>query len=96
MQIEPMPGVIYLKTQATKVGGLDTSGKESAVEYAEVLAVGSKGGEMAFQMQPSEFVLAPGDHVFVKAWAIDTIDHEGVRYEFVHVATNGILAKANP
>lgn len=81
MRIEPLQNVVYLKTEANKVGALDVSSTPSAVEYAEVIAVG-KGVEN----------INVGDKVFVKSWAIDLIFHEDEWYKFCNVETNGILA----
>lgn len=81
MIITPQPNIVSLKIEVPKAGVLDTSARESAVEYAEVLAVGDdvKG-------------IKAGDHVFVKSWAIDIINHNDKKYYFVNIATNGILA----
>ena len=80
MKIEPRPGIVYLKFEEAQAGGLDTSSRASAVEYAEVVAVGDGVG------------VKVGDHVFVKAWSIDSVYHEGKEYRFCSVQTNGILA----
>lgn len=81
MKIKPLAGIIYLKIEEPKAGVLDTSSKPSAIEYAEVLAVG-------------EFVegIKKGDKVFVKAWAIDSIFFQDKKYYFVAEESNGILA----
>ena len=79
--INPRPGIIYIKTEEVKAGMLDTSAKDTAIEYAVVLAVGD-GVEG----------IKEGDRIFVKAWSIDVITHEGERYCFVHADTQGILA----
>ena len=81
LHIDPLPGIVYLKTEDVKVGGLDTSPRDSAIEYAEVLAVGEGVGN-----------IKKGDYVFVKAWATDIISHDSVQYKFVSVETKGILA----
>lgn len=33
-----------------------------------------------------------GDHVFVKAWAIDIINYQDKKYYFCNLDTNGVLA----
>lgn len=81
LTIEPIANQVYLKIDEAKAGILDTSSRTSAVEYAEVVAVGS-----------SVTSVKKGDKVFVKAWAIDTIQHEDTKYNFVNVETGGILA----
>lgn len=81
MKIEPMPNVVYLKTEAQKVGNWDTSSKDSAVEFAEVVGIGEGVKN-----------LKVGDKVFVKAWAIDLVNHEGIWYKFCNLNTDGILA----
>jgi len=80
MKIKPLQGIIYLKIEEPKAGVLKST-TPAAIEYAEVLAVG-------------EFVegIRKGDHVFVKAWAIDNIVFEDKKYYFVAEETNGILA----
>lgn len=81
MKINPQPGIVYLKTEEPKVGSLNITGKPSGIEYAEVLEVGS-----------GITTLKKGDHIFVKAWAIDTITYLGETYRFVALETNGVLA----
>lgn len=80
--IDPLPGIAYIKTEAQKAGALDTSSRDSAVEFAEVLAVGD-----------GVDALKPGDRIFVKSWAVDNIYHEGEWHRFVNLETKGILAR---
>jgi co-chaperonin GroES (HSP10) len=80
LTIEPRPGIVYLKFEEAQAGGLDTSSRASAVEYAEVIAVGQDVG------------VKVGDHVFVKSWGVDSIYHEGKEYRFCNIKTDGILA----
>lgn len=79
-----MDNMVALKIEEAQAGVLDTSSRETAVEYAEVLAVGSKVES-----------LKAGDKVFVKAWAVDIINHNDTKYHFVDITSNGILAKVN-
>lgn len=81
LNVQPTSGVIYLNIEVAKAGALDTSSRKSAVEYAEVLAVGD--GITNIKV---------GDHVFVKAWAVDIINHNDETYYFVNIETKGILA----
>ena len=81
MQIKPLKGIVYLKIEEAKAGALVTQSYASAVEFAEVLAVG-EGVEH----------IKKGDNVFVKAWAVDTIMHLDKTYHFVAVESNAILA----
>ncbi len=81
MGIEPLPGIVYLKTESQKVGALDTSSKESAVEFAEVIALGEGINN-----------LRVGDKIFVKSWAVDLVYHEGQWHKFCNIKTDGILA----
>lgn len=83
-QAEPLAGFVQVKMEAVKAGVLDTSSKDSAVEVAEVVAVGRDCHD-----------LKVGDRIFVKAWAVDNIFHDGEWYRFVHVDTKGILAKVH-
>lgn len=80
-KINPLKGVIYLNLKETSVGVLDISSRSSAVEYAEVIAVGKEVED-----------IKSGDHVFVKSWGLDMITHEGNKYWFIHTDTNAILA----
>lgn len=84
MKIKPLGDIVQLKIEEVKAGVLDTSSRESAVEYAEVLEVGEnvKG-------------INAGDKVFVKAWGVDIVNHEDKKYHFVNVNTNAILAIVN-
>lgn len=81
MKIKPLENIVYLKIEKPQAGVLDTSSRESAVEFAEVLAVADNITSVK-----------PGDQVFVKSWAIDIITHKEVKHYFVNVKTNGILA----
>lgn len=82
MQIHPTSNNIQLKIEEAKAGILDTSSKQSAVEIAEVIAIGPD----------VKLAVKKGDKVFVKAWAIDIISHNEERYYFANEETNGILA----
>ena len=88
MMITPQPNIIQLRIDKAPAGVLDTSSKESAVECAEVIAVGS-----AVCDGKDGVHLKVGDRVFVKAWAIDIITHDDQRFYFVDQTSNGILAK---
>lgn len=85
VKIEPMPGIVYLKTEEVMAGSLDTSSRESVVETAEILAVGKDCGD-----------LKKGDKIHVKlSWASDTVMDKGVRYVYVAIDTNAILSKVS-
>ncbi len=81
MKIYPLDNMVQLQVEEASAGVLDTSSRNSAVEYGEVLAV---GGNIVN--------IKKGDHVFVKSWAIDIITHNEKRYFFVNVDTHGIVA----
>jgi len=81
MKIKPQPGIVQLKIDEAKAGVLDTSSRNSAVEFAEVVAVGD-GVEN----------LKVGDHVFVKSWGIDIITHQEKKYYFLNLETKAIVA----
>ncbi len=81
MIIKPLKHIVYLKFPEAKAGVLDTSSRPSAVEFAEVEAVGEDCGE-----------LKKGDKIFVKSWGVDIITHEDKVYRFVNIDTGGILA----
>lgn len=83
MDIQPVGSNIQLEFAEAKAGILDTSSRQSVVEYAKVIAI-SPGAEM--------YAMEVGDYVFVKAWAVDIISHEDKKYYFCNVETNGILA----
>lgn len=83
LKIEPLGNIVHLKIEEAKAGILDTSSRMTAVEVAEVVAVGPD----------VKSDLKQGDKVFVKAWGIDLINHEDKRYFFVAEDTNAILAK---
>ncbi len=75
---------VQLEFEEAKAGDLITSSRESAVEYAKVVAIGEK--------VPDDFDIDVGDHVFVKAWSVDLITYNDKRYSFVNYETGGILA----
>lgn len=81
MKIQPLDTIVFLKIEEAKAGVLDTSSRGTAVEYAEVIAVGDKVSK-----------IAAGDHVFVKSWAIDIISYQDKKYHFCNTETKGILA----
>ena len=84
MKIEPQENIVYIKTEEVKAGALDTSIRESAIEVAEVIAIGE-----------GVTTLKPGDKIMVKAWAVDTINYGEQKHRFVNTQTGGILAKFN-
>lgn len=88
MTIEPLPGIIQLELEEAKAGVLDTSSRQSAVEYAKVVAVGGVTKIDGITVISPEV----GDHVFVKSWAVDIITHEDKKYYFVDSASKGVLA----
>lgn len=81
MRTEPLSGIIQLDIKQAQAGVLDMSSTQTAVEYANVLAVGKDVTQVK-----------TGDSVFVKSWAIDTVTHDDVKYYFVSEDTNGLLA----
>lgn len=81
MKIQPLSNIVYLKIEKPSVGALDISSRESAIEFAEVLAVG-KGVED----------IKVKDKIFVKSWAIDLISYNDEIYHFVNIESGGILA----
>lgn len=83
MKIQPATDIIYIEIEKAKAGALVTSSREGAVEYAKVLALGkgTEGGSIKV-----------GDHIFVKAWAVDIINYNDKTYYFVNITTGGILA----
>lgn len=72
--------------EEASAGILDTSSRESAVEYAEVVAMGegAEGGDIRI-----------GSKIFVKSWGIDSVFYQDKRYNFVNVNTGAILAVIN-
>lgn len=86
MKVKPVGKVIYLKLDTVeqvggKVASLDTSSKKTTREFAEVIAVG-----------PLVTTVKPGDKVFIKAWAIDIINHDKVEHFFTHEDRDGLCA----
>jgi co-chaperonin GroES (HSP10) len=81
MKIIPLEGEIQIKVEEVHAGTLDTSSRESAVEFAEVLAV----GEGVTQVQK-------GDKVLYKSWAVDICYHNDKKYYFINQKTGGIKA----
>lgn len=84
MTIIPQQNLVQLKIDEVTAGVLDTSSKETAVECAEIIALG--------KWADKEGSLKVGDKVFVKAWAIDIITFEDKKYYFCNIETGGILA----
>lgn len=81
MKIKPLDGIVQIKIEEAKAGALNTSSRESAVEFAEVLSVGENCG-----------TIKKGDKVFVKAWGIDIVSHEDKKYYFVNLNNKALLA----
>ncbi len=81
MKIQPLKDEIQIKLEEATAGLLDTSSRESAIEYAEVLAVGDNIKD-----------IKKGDFIFVKSWAIDSIYHKDKKYNFININTGGIKA----
>lgn len=81
MDIHPLKDIIQLDIQEARAGVLDTSGRPSAVEYANVIAVGEGVTQVKL-----------GDSVFVKSWGIDIVTHEDKKYYFVSQDTKALMA----
>lgn len=82
MTITPVGNKIYLKMDTVKkVGDLVTENKKTIHEFAEVLAVG-----------PEVTIVKKGDHIFLKSWAVDIINHEKEEYFFISQNSDGICA----
>lgn len=98
MKITPLGNIIQLEITEATAGDLITSSRESAVEYAKVVAIGTQvenikrieGTENVYKKQLPD--LKVGDHVFVKAWAIDIINYQDKKYYFCNLDTAGVLA----
>jgi co-chaperonin GroES (HSP10) len=89
MKIQPLGNIIQLEIEEATAGDLITSSRESAVEYAKVVAIGnSVNKEDSITKDYPEV----GDHVFVKAWAIDIINYQDKKYYFCNLDTAGVLA----
>lgn len=86
--IKPINGKIQIKIEQPKVGGLDLSSKETAIEVAEVVALPA-------HIEGQSFInlgLNVGDKIMVKAWSIDVLTWEGEKYYFVDSDSKGICA----
>lgn len=82
MRIDPLGKNIHIAVEEPKVGVLDTSSRNSAVEYGEVLAVGEE----------VKMKIKVGDKVFFKSWGCDIINYKEKRHIFVNEDTGAILA----
>lgn len=83
MNIKPFTNQIYIKMEEASAGTLNTSSRESAVEYAEILALGegTQGG-----------LLEVGNKIFIKSWGVDSVYYNDMRYNFINITTGAILA----
>lgn len=81
MKIKPQPNIVYIRTEEAHAGILDTSSRESAVEFAEVIDTGEDCGD-----------IKKGDKIFYKSWGVDSVFHQDKRYNFINVKTGAILA----
>ncbi len=66
------------------MGTLVTSSKPTAIQYAEVLEVGTGVEE-----------LKRGDKVFIESWGISIISYENENYYFVNTKNGSIVAKVD-
>jgi len=82
MRIFPTSNNIQISIKEAKAGILDTSSRQSAVEYAEVVAIGEE----------VKMKIAKGDKIFFKSWACDIVSHGEDKYYFINEDTKGILA----
>ena len=85
MKIKPLGNNIQIEMEHASAGVLNTSSRESAVEFAKVIAVPNPLFE-------KDYGIKVGDNVFVKSWAVDIITHEDKKYHFVNMTSNGVLA----
>ena len=89
MKIQPLGNIIQLEIEEATAGDLITSSRESAVEYAKVVAI-SKSAKIVGAGFVKDIEI--GDHVFVKSWAIDIINYQDKKYYFCNLDTAGVLA----
>lgn len=90
-KIQTMDGVIQIKVQEAIAGTLNTSSRESAIEYAEVVEV-PKHDCNKDVTKCIYWNIHKGDHIFFKSWAVDIVSHDGKKYYFINMETNGVLA----
>lgn len=91
MKIKPQPGIVQLKIDEATAGALNTSSRDSAVEFAEIVGISDTDTVRINPKATDDFNI--GDRVFIKAWAIDIVNHEGIKYYFCNIRTGGILCK---
>lgn len=90
MKITPLGENVQLELDEVTAGALNTSSRDSAQEYAKIIALSPNVIENAKDYPKS--CPKVGDYVFVKAWAIDIINHEDKKYYFCNLNSNGVLA----
>jgi hypothetical protein len=81
MTIKPLKNIVFLKIDRPQAGDLDISSRDTAIEFATVLAIGSEVTGVR-----------TGDTVFVKAWAVDIVTHGNQTFHFCNLDTGGLLA----
>jgi co-chaperonin GroES (HSP10) len=85
MEIKPVGNIVLLEIEEAKAGILDTSSRNSAVEWGKVVAIG----------EDVKLNIKVGDKVFAKSWAMDNVMYKDKRYIFICPETNGILCTFN-
>lgn len=81
MKIKPFGSKIQIKVDESKAGSLYLESMPTAIECGEAIAIG-----------PDVEGVKVGDKLFYKSWAVDIVTHEGVRYFFIDLTTNGVCA----
>lgn len=82
--IQPIGDRVYIKVEEPTAGALNLSSKPTTAEKGTVIAIGPD----------CTLPLKPGDTILFKAWAMDMIVENEVKYHFISQATQGICAIA--
>lgn len=73
---------IKIKIKETSAGDLNLDSMPTANEFGEVLDTGPD----------VKATIKKGDKILFKAWAVDIINHEGVKHYFLDLDTKGLCA----
>lgn len=85
--MKPLGNKIQLDIKEVKIGAIQSDAIE---EYGTIIALGSNIGTVGTSVEFAPYKV--GDTLYFKAWAVDVISKDGVKYYFISADSDAICA----
>ncbi len=93
--IKPFPGKIFIKPDKTDMGAFEQVDSRVS-ESGTITHIGGLKKDMEGYEFPDGTPLRGGDKVYFKAWGMDAVEIEGVKYFVADVDRHNLLCKIIP